>query len=183
MKTKILTILLSIFALYATAGSTNKTNKFTKTLTTWNPHLVKVFVADSIATDSIVTDSIATDSVAKKQEPGIEAPIDFVAKDSMIYDAKTGLAFLFGEAEVKYQNMQLTAAQIAMNMDSSMVKADGRIDTTGTMHGKPLFKQGGEEYDSQSMAFNFKTKKGFIQNTYTAQGNGFMQSTRLLRKG
>jgi lipopolysaccharide assembly outer membrane protein LptD (OstA) len=31
------------------------------------------------------------------------------------------------------------------------------------------------------MAFNFKTKKGFIQNTYTAQGNGFMQSTRSKR--
>ena len=146
-------------------------------MTAWNPHLVKVFVADTTAIDSVATDTTAT----KEREAGIEAPIDFVAKDSMVYDAKTGLAFLFGEAEVKYQNMQLTAAQIAMDMDSSTVKADGRIDTTGTMHGKPLFKQGGEEYDSQSMAFNFKTKKGFIQNTYTAQGNGFMQSTRSKR--
>lgn len=146
-------------------------------MTAWNPHLVKVFVADTTAIDSVATDTTAT----KEREAGIEAPIDFVAKDSMVYDAKTGLAFLFGEAEVKYQNMQLTAAQIAMDMDSSTVKADGRVDTTGTMHGKPLFKQGGEEYDSQSMAFNFKTKKGFIQNTYTAQGNGFMQSTRSKR--
>ena len=146
-------------------------------MTAWNPHLVKVFVADTTAIDSVATDTTAT----KEREAGLEAPIDFVAKDSMVYDAKTGLAFLFGEAEVKYQNMQLTAAQIAMDMDSSTVKADGRVDTTGTMHGKPLFKQGGEEYDSQSMAFNFKTKKGFIQNTYTAQGNGFMQSTRSKR--
>ena len=177
MKTKVILMLLCIFALSATASNSPHISKFTKTLTAWHPHLVKVFVADTIATDSVATDTIP----AKKREAGIESPIDFVAKDSMIYDAKTGLAFLFGEAEVKYQNMQLTAAQIAMDMDSSTVKADGRTDTTGVMHGKPLFKQGGEEYDSQSMAFNFKTKKGFIQNTYTAQGNGFMQSTRSKR--
>ena len=177
MKTKVLTLLLGLFALCVTASNTSHTHTFAKTLTAWNPHLVKVFVADTTAIDSVATDTTAT----KEREAGIEAPIDFVAKDSMVYDAKTGLAFLFGEAEVKYQNMQLTAAQIAMDMDSSTVKADGRIDTTGTMHGKPLFKQGGEEYDSQSMAFNFKTKKGFIQNTYTAQGNGFMQSTRSKR--
>lgn len=170
-------MLLGLFALCVTASNTSHTHKFAKTLTAWNPHLVKVFVADTTAIDSVATDTTAT----KEREAGIEAPIDFVAKDSMVYDAKTGLAFLFGEAEVKYQNMQLTAAQIAMDMDSSTVKADGRVDTTGTMHGKPLFKQGGEEYDSQSMAFNFKTKKGFIQNTYTAQGNGFMQSTRSKR--
>lgn len=177
MKTKLLTLLLGLFALCVTASNTSHKHTFAKTLTAWNPHLVKVFVADTTAIDSVATDTTAT----KEREAGIEAPIDFVAKDSMVYDAKTGLAFLFGEAEVKYQNMQLTAAQIAMDMDSSTVKADGRVDTTGTMHGKPLFKQGGEEYDSQSMAFNFKTKKGFIQNTYTAQGNGFMQSTRSKR--
>ena len=177
LKTKILTLLLCFTALCATAGNTTHTLKLSKTLTAWNPHLVKVFVADSIATDSVAADT----TQAKKRDAGIEAPIDFVAKDSMVYDAKLGLAYLFGEAQVKYQNMQLTAAQITMNMDSSMVKADGRVDTMGVMHGKPLFKQGGEEYDSQSMAFNFKTKKGFIQNTYTAQGNAFMQSTRSKR--
>ena len=187
MKTKFLTILLSFIALCATASNTPHTNKFSKALAMWKPHFVKAFVADSIATDSVVTDSIVTDSIAtdtvapKKREAGIDAPINFVAKDSMVYNAKDGFAFLYGDAEVKYQNMELTAAQISMNMDSSTVKAIGRTDTTGVIHGKPLFKQGGEEYDSQSMAFNFKTKKGFIQNTYTAQGNGFMQSTRSKR--
>ena len=170
-------MLLCLIAFSATASNIFHNSNSAKALTTWHPHIVKVFVADSIATDSLSNDSVVTE----KREPGIESPIDFVAKDSMVYDASVGLAFLYGEADVKYQNMQLTAAQITMNMDSSTVKADGRVDTTGVMHGKPLFKQGGEEYDSQSMAFNFKTKKGFIQNTYTAQGNGFMQSTRSKR--
>lgn len=144
----------------------------------WNFHNARTVVPE----DVVVEDSVAVDSASsKKRDAGIDSPINFTAKDSMVYDAGTRLAFLYGEADVKYQNMQLTAAQITMNMDSSTVKADGRVDTAGVMHGKPLFKQGGEEYDSQSMAFNFKTKKGFIHNTYTAQGNGFMQSTRSKR--
>ena len=174
--------MLGVLTLCATNGAygsahasllNNNNNK----LAVWNYH-----VAPRSFMDATPADSAQVDSVPQKQrEAGIDAPINFVAKDSMVYDAGTGLAFLYGEADVKYQNMQLTAAQITMNMDSSTVRADGRVDTAGVMHGKPLFKQGGEEYDSQSMAFNFKTKKGFIQNTYTAQGNGFMQSTRSKR--
>lgn len=150
---------------------------FKNTLAMWNSYIAVRAFNNTEPQDSAQTDSIPH----KKREAGIDSPINFVAKDSMVYDAATRLAFLYGEADVKYQNMQLTAAQITMNLDSSTVKADGRVDTAGVMHGKPLFKQGGEEYDSQSMAFNFKTKKGFIHNTYTAQGNGFMQSTRSKR--
>ena len=136
----------------AHASLLNNNNK----LAVWYYH-----VAPGPFMDATPGDSVQVDSVPQKQrEAGIDAPINFVAKDSMVYDAGTGLAFLYGEADVKYQNMQLTAARITMNMDSSTVRADGRVDTAGVMHGKPLFKQGGEEYDSQSMAFNFKTKKG-----------------------
>ena len=168
---------LTLCATNGAYGSAHASLLNNNKLAVWNYH-----VAPRSFMDATPADSAQVDSVPQKQrEAGIDAPINFVAKDSMVYDAGTGLAFLYGEADVKYQNMQLTAAQITMNMDSSTVRADGRVDTAGVMHGKPLFKQGGEEYDSQSMAFNFKTKKGFIQNTYTAQGNGFMQSTRSKR--
>ena len=177
MKTKVLTIILALTALCTTASNKHNTHNIAKALTMCTPHHVKAFVADTISTDSICADTAQT----KPREAGIEAPIDFVAKDSMVYDASVGLAFLYGEAKVNYLNMELSAARITMNMDSSKVQADGKTDSTGVMTGKPIFKQGGEEYDSQSMAFNFKTKKGYIQNTYTAQGNGFMQSTRSKR--
>ena len=88
MKTKILTLLLCLTALCATAGNTSHTPNFSMTLATWNPHFVKVFVADSIATDTVASDT----TQAKKRDAGIEAPINFVAKDSMVYDAKAGLA-------------------------------------------------------------------------------------------
>ena len=130
---------------------------------------------DSIEADSLAADTVRTDSV-KKREPGIDSPVDYTAQDSMVYEAGTGLAYLYGKAQVNYQDMQLNAAEITMNMDSSMVHAAGVPDTTGTLQETPVYKQGAETYNSERMSFNFKTKKGFINNVATTQGNGYLQS-------
>ena len=127
-------------------------------------------VADSLATDSVPVDS------AKQKSSGLDAPVEYAAADSMVYDAEVGLAFLYGKAKVNYQDMQLDAAAITMNMDSSLVHATGRRDSTGTLHDKPVYRQGSDNYDSENMSFNFETKKGFISNVATTQGNGFLQS-------
>ena len=73
--------------------------------------------------------------------------------------------------------MTLNAAHIVMNLDSNMVHAEGRRDSANAAPvDPPVYHQGQDEYKSERMSFNFKTKKGFITNVYTAQGNGFMQS-------
>ena len=131
--------------------------------------------------DTLRNDSVHADTV--KAKPGIDSPVEYQAADSMVYDASSGLAYLYGRAQVNYQNMQLSAAKISMNMDSSMVHAEARPDSTaeGGLAEKPLYKQGGDEYNSEKMAFNFKTKKGFIHNVDTKQGDGFMKSERSKR--
>lgn len=132
--------------------------------------------ADSVLLrDSVTADTTQTDTV-KERKSGIDAPIAYVASDSMVYDAEKGLAFLYGEAQVKYQDMQLDAAKITISMDSSLVHAEARVDTAGVLEGKPVYSQGTDNYDSEKMSFNFKTKKGFIRNVNTVQGNGFLQS-------
>lgn len=131
---------------------------------------------DSLKTDSLSVDSVSTDSL-KPKKSGIDAPIEYVASDSMVYDAETGLAFLFGEAKVNYLDMELDAAKLTMSMDSSLVHAEGFVDSLGNVvEGRPVYRQGADEYDSDKMSFNFKTKKGFIRNVNTMQGNGYLQS-------
>lgn len=63
-----------------------------------------------------------------------------------------------------------------MNMDSSTVYAVYGLDSLGNKFGMPVFKDGGEEYKSENMTYNFETKKGFIRNVYTAQQDGFLTS-------
>lgn len=124
--------------------------------------------------DSTAIDTTAADSA--KRKPGIDAPVDYECTDSLVYDAETRLVHLYGKAQVKYMDMTLNAAKITMNMDSSMVRAAGERDTAGILQDKPVYSQGSDNYHSELMAFNFKTKKGYITNVETTQGDGFMQS-------
>lgn len=124
-------------------------------------------------------DSVAAaeDSVRKHQKrSALEAPVVYEAKDSMIMFMGNKNAFLYGDANVKYQKIELTSENIKMNMDSSTVYAVYGLDSLGNKFGMPVFKDGGEEYKSENMTYNFETKKGFIRNVYTAQQDGFLTS-------
>ena len=128
---------------------------------------------DSLAMDSLGMDTLAADT-AKKKEP-LDAPVIYEASDSIVF-TKEGYAHLYGEGKVNYQNIELTSAVISMNMDSSIVYARGVADTTGVETGTPIFKDGETPYESKIMRYNFKTKKGFINNIVTQQGEGYVTS-------
>lgn len=142
---------------------------------------VPATAVDTAKTDTAKADTVKVDTL--KRKAGIDSPVEYTAEDSMIYDAHSGLAFLYGRAQVNYLNMQLTAAKIAMNMDSSLVHAEARPDSTaeGGLAERPIYRQGNDEYDSERMSFNFKTKKGFIHNVKTQQGDGYMVSEKSKR--
>ena len=123
-----------------------------------------------------IDDSLRADSINRQRKNGIDAPVVYSAEDSMTYEAATGLAHLYGKSHVQYENMDLESDQIYMSMDSSLVHATGSRDTTGQKYGTPIFKMGNDTYETDTMAFNFKTKKGLIQNAYTQQDDGFMTS-------
>ncbi|MDE6688555.1 MAG: LPS-assembly protein LptD [Prevotella sp.] len=140
-------------------------------------------VMDSLALaiykhNKAVDDSLALDSLNRQKKNGIDAPVEFSAKDSIIYSSSSGTAFLFGDSHVKYQNMDLTSERIYMNLDSSLVHATGAIkdSTSNCPIGRPIFTMGSDTYKSDTMAFNFKTKKGLIQQVYTEQEDGFLTS-------
>ncbi len=124
--------------------------------------------------DTLAADTARNDS-AKKKDP-LDAPVVYSASDSITYDADSKKAFLYGDGNVKYEKMELKAERIEMNMDSSLVHAYGEKDSAGVWTGQPVYTQGSEKYDSEVMSFNFKTKKGFINNVKTEQGEGYMQS-------
>lgn len=123
----------------------------------------------------LLHDSTSTDSLRKGKD-SFDSPIHFEASDSLVYNADKGMMMLYGTAKVDYEKMNLTAAQISMNSDSSVVHAEGIKDTAGVWSETPVFNQGNDHYESQRMSYNFKTQKGFISNVNTTQGDGFVQS-------
>ena len=127
-----------------------------------------------------IDDSIRLDSLNRQRANGINSPVQYTANDSLVYDATSKTAKLYGQSTVKYENMDLAAEKIHMSIDSSLVHATGAkdpADTTGnTLTGNPIFTMGSDKYESDTMAFNFKTKKGLISKVYTQQEDGFLQS-------
>ena len=133
--------------------------------------LSQVAVSDSVPA---LKDSIP--SGPKKKKDALDDPVAYESSDSMVWN-NGGYASLYGNGKVNYQNIQLTAAVIKMQMDSSLVYADGVCDSTGEWTGTPVFIDGSTPYNSNHISYNFKTEKGYINEIITQQGEGYMTSS------
>ncbi len=129
-----------------------------------------------LAHNKVIDDSIRLDSIQRAKSNGLEAPVQYEASDSLVYFSSSKAARLYGSAKVDYQNMKLTSDKVYISLDSSIVRATGSADSTaeGGLKNKPVFKWGSDTYDTDTMAFNFKTKKGLINHVYTEQEDGYL---------
>ncbi|MBR5235446.1 MAG: LPS-assembly protein LptD [Bacteroidaceae bacterium] len=124
-------------------------------------------------------DSVANDSAKSRND--LEAPVVYESKDSMVW-YKNGNAYLYGDGKVNYQKIQLEANEITIDLETSTVYAQGTTDTLGNTKGRPVFADGDTPYESETMSYNFRSRKGFINNVTTQQGEGYMTSNTV-KKG
>jgi hypothetical protein len=107
-------------------------------------------------------------------DTSLSNPIKYDARDSMIADVKDKKMYLYGNAHVYYEDMEVTADIIEIDLDKSQVHATYSLDSLGKPIGRPFFKQGSEEFDAADILYNFKTKKGVIKDVKTQQGEGYL---------
>ena len=131
--------------------------------------------SDSLKADTV---TVRIDSIApvKKKQP-LDAPVVYESNDSTVFTLG-GSATLYGSGKVNYQNIELAAEVISMNLDSSTVHAYGIKDSTGVEKGKPVFKEGDTSYDTETIRYNFKTKKAGITDIVTQQGEGYVTGSK-----
>ena len=127
-------------------------------------------VRDTLQADSLQMDTLA--APGKKKQP-LDAPVTYEANDSIVF-AQGGYAHLYGQGKVNYQQIELAADVITMNMDSSTVYAHGVEDSLGVKKGTPVFKDGETPYETNTIRYNFKSKKGIISNVVSQQGEGYV---------
>jgi hypothetical protein len=126
-------------------------------------------------------DSIATDSakVAKvplpKKKSAIDAQIDYTANDSIVFFAD-GTGYLYGQGDVTYKNFNLKSDYMRVKMDSNIIYARGVPDSLGVLQGKPVFSEGERTFDSNELFYNLKTKKAFVRQAVTQEGEGYIVS-------
>ena len=118
------------------------------------------------------TTVVRTDTVVTKKD-FLEAPVTYEANDSVSF-TQGGFAHLYGSGKINYQQIELSADVITMNMDSSTVFAHGVTDSTGVSSGIPIFKEGDTSYETQTIRYNFNSRKGIIANIESQQGEGYV---------
>ena len=116
----------------------------------------------------VATDTIKLDSIKKK--PLLESKVKYKAKKYAKMDHKKKLITLYDGAELYYQDIELKSGIIVFDYQKNEVYA-GRIkDSTGKYTQLPVFKQGSNVVEPDSIRFNYKTKKALVWNSRTDQG-------------
>jgi hypothetical protein len=134
---------------------------------------------DTLTTDTIVVDT--TKSRTRANKSPLKDKVIYNAVDSMRVSILGKKLFLFGDAYVKYQDIELKANYIELDLQNEEVFARGTADSTGTPVGKPLFTQGNQSFESDSLRYNFKSKNGVIFHIVSKQGDGYLHSEKTKR--
>ncbi len=163
-----------------------KNNYYTKLFYTFNTLLVLIFgitpnlliaQQDTLQTDSVIVLSI--DSFISKD--AMKSKVEYKAKDSIRFDMKSQQIFLFGESEVHYEDLELKAEEIESDLDSNIVTARGKQDSTQKYFGEPYFKQGEKEFYAHQIKYNFNSKKGLISDVKTQEGEGYIHGQKIYK--
>ena len=117
---------------------------------------------------NIITDSIKKDSIKPKKEL-LESKIKRTAVGYEKINQKKKQMTLFDKAELYYQDIELKSGIIVLDYEKNEIYA-GRIkDSTGNYTQLPVFKQGANVIEPDSIRFNYKTKKALVWNSRTEQ--------------
>lgn len=108
----------------------------------------------------------------------IETTVLYSAEDSVVTDMITKEIFLYGKAKVKYGEIELTAAFITFDQEKNTLFATGKPDSAGRFRDVAKFKQGEDQYEADTMRYNFKTQKAIVRGIVTKQDEGFITSQK-----
>jgi len=130
-------------------------------------------IPDSVKSSADTTILTEKKSRIRREKADLDNIVNVVCSDSMLMIGKEK-AMVFGNGKVDYGDLKLEAAEIDLDLNENTVYAIGREDSVGELSGSPVFEEGGSTYETKSMSYNFKTKRAFITDVITQQGEGYL---------
>lgn len=132
------------------------------------------------------TDSSAVskleDSLGIKISPdALPSVVTATSTDSAVLDMKNNLFYLYGDAQVIYEDLKLNAGQVTFNQSTNTITAQPAFDSSGGIAKRPTFAQGQETVTYDSLQYNFKSKRAIIRNARSQYGEGFVYSQQVKR--
>lgn len=118
----------------------------------------------------------SNDSIVPGSDAGPDEQVFYDASDSTVMDVSNQRIFLYNDAVVKYGNIELRAGYIEFSFSDFTAKARGIPDSAGVLQKKPIIIESGNELTEDSLAYNFKTKRGISYGVRTQQGDAYLIS-------
>jgi lipopolysaccharide assembly outer membrane protein LptD (OstA) len=133
----------------------------------------EIKVTDTLKLDSSLiekTNNTPKNDSVKKKKNVLEGIVKMNAKDYEKIDQKKKQLTLYNEASIKYTDFDIKAGIIVYDYEKKQVYA-GRIkDTAGNYIQRPVFTQGSNIVEPDSLVYNNTTGKALIWNSRTKQG-------------
>lgn len=134
---------------------------------------------DTTQNYTIEIDSTGKDSLQTGFSDELKSKVHYSANSLISFDVAEDKVYLFDNAIIEFENITLKAAFISINWDAKTLYASGLPDSSGKIAGLPVFKDGNDEFTSETMKYNFETKKGKIEQVRLQQGEGFIHGEQV----
>ncbi|GLB50207.1 putative LPS assembly protein LptD [Neptunitalea lumnitzerae] len=163
-------LFLGFFATAQETGDKNNVNVApSEKFKSPDPLVVETQPLTEIEGIEVVVDSSETDTLPKKK-PLLTSKVIDNAKGYRKYNVKENKIYLYDDAYLKYGDMELNAGQIIVDLNKNEAYAKGIVDSTGTYTQLPVFNQGGQSVNPDSLLVNIDTQKGLVYGSRTVQG-------------
>lgn len=143
------------------------------------PQPISINNTQLVDSQKVKTEKKDSVDISKKTNPNaIDSEVAYQASDSIVF-LGNGTGFLYGNSDMTYKKINLKADFVRVKMDSSMIYACGTPDSLGVLVGNPVFSEAEQEpYSAKELTYNLKSKKGYIRQAVTQQGEGYILSDK-----
>jgi len=115
--------------------------------------------------------------IVQEVDSGISDKVEYFGKDSTVFDLLKKEVTLYGlGSSVAYGDIKVEGARIVFSFQTFLALASGIPDSTGQLMGRPVFREGQNEFDQDSLAYSFITKKGVSYGVHTMEGEAHLHS-------
>ena len=108
-------------------------------------------------------DTVKTDTIKPNQELLTDI-VDYYGEDYVYIDKKANRVYMYNKAYVIYQDVRIDAGLIVLDYNTNEVYAKG-IDSLGEYTQRPIFKQGRNVVEPDSIKYNYKSEKALVHNS------------------